>query len=65
MNNQERQKSIEKSIKKEFGNFICYKRIFCCYCKKEEETPCAKAYNRMKRQTTSTIEREKYSWGDF
>lgn len=65
MTNQERQKSIENGIKKQFGEFVCQKRIFCCYCKKEENNPCAKAYNRMNYECNKrTTERDRYSWGD-
>ena len=66
MTNLERQKSIEKSLKKEFGEFKCGKRIFCDYCKKENENPCAKAYNRALYNKTlgTTTERDRYSWGD-
>lgn len=63
MTNQERQKSIEKRIEKEFGEFKCGEKLFCCFCKKEKETPCAKAYNRMSHQTSykTTTERARYS----
>jgi len=65
VNNNKKQESIEKSIKKEFGSFICYKRIFCFYCKKEENNPCAKAYNRMNYETSKQSNvRDRYSWGD-
>lgn len=65
MTNEERQKSIENGLKKEFGEFVCGKRIFCCFCKKEEENCCAKAYNRMNNQCKyKPSERDRYSWGD-
>lgn len=66
MTNEERQKSIENGLKKEFGKFVCEKRVFCCFCKKEKENPCAKAYNRMNSQCRyrPTTERDRYSWGD-
>ena len=66
MTNSDRQRSIEKSIKKEFGEFKCGKRFFCDYCRKEGENSCAKAYNRAlySKSLGTTTERERYSWGD-
>ena len=64
MTNEDRQKSIEKSLLKEFGQLKCGERIFCDFCKHEKENACAKAYNRMtyKEQFKTTTERDKYSW---
>lgn len=58
MTNKERQKSLENK-----KDFKCGNEVYCKFCNKEEETPCAKAYNRMKRNSSN--DRERYSWGDF
>lgn len=62
MTNEQRQKSLEKKRKVKCGG-----EYYCKYCKMEEQTPCAKAYNRMVYENSKrTIEREKYSWrNDF
>jgi hypothetical protein len=65
MTNIERQKSLDKQkwlISKQYGEDLSGKMIYCLKCEKncykciatqkerEEQTLCAKAYNRMKRQ---------------
>lgn len=66
MTNKERQNAIEKRHKRKYGELKCKTEVFCCYCKKELETPCAKAYNRMVYESYKPgTERERYSWGDF
>lgn len=62
MTNEQRQKSLEKKKSVQCGG-----EYYCKYCKFEEKTPCAKAYNRMVYENSKrTIEREKYSWrNDF
>lgn len=66
MTNLERQNSIEKSLRKEFGEFKCNERLFCNFCKHENENPCAKAYNRMtyNKDFKTTTERDRYTWRD-
>lgn len=66
MTNVDRQKSIERSIIKQFGKFICDRKLFCYYCHKEKENACAKAYNRMNYypKQKSGCTRERYSWTD-
>lgn len=66
MTNKERQNAIEKRHQKKYGELKCKSEIFCMYCKNEPGTPCAKAYNRMINVSYKpSIERQKYSWGDF
>lgn len=50
MTNKDRQRSLDKSREKRLGTrYACGCDNYCDYCTMDDDTPCAKAYNRMIR----------------